>query len=351
VLPPEDHATPDPVELGWSVLTAWSEGRLAREPARTELTRSLLALAPELPSAAFDSASQLRAIHALAGDTLAELVEQVTLAARDADAERADRLIRTRLAPAPRIGPGLVKAVQRTLASPDPLAILVKQLAAFELPDDPVAYFRSQDLQTALAALPAKPVEIAPGKELGRIHGDLVGQELAEMTAALSRALVYREAAGSLTIELELTKRDVHAPIGLTAGVCVATDLELWNTTGFGHLALWLDGVCAGSVHLLVVDDADGTYLALPGINPTLALLERTAAEPLVRALLDRVHQLARAANFTGVWIPTSPSIHSNRRAVHDVLRAMQLPVRRTRGHAFSYSPYAYRIDDVWVSS
>jgi len=39
------------------------------------------------------------------------------------------------------------------------------------------------------------------------------------------------------------------------------------------------------------------------------------------------------------------------RRAVHDVLAAMNLPVRRTRGHAFSVSPYAYRVDDVWVTS
>jgi hypothetical protein len=350
VLPAEEHAAPEPSELGFHILTAWSEGRLAREPARTELTRSLLSLTEQLPAAAYDSASQLRAIHALAGDQLAQLVEQVVIAARDTDPERAERLVRTRLAPAPRIGPGLVKAIQRTLASDDPNAILAKQLAAFELPADPAAHLRAAgDLLAALAALPARPIEIAPGKELARIHADLVGQELAAMTAALARALVYREAAGSLTVELELTKRDVHAPIGLTAGVCVATDVELWNTPGFGHLALWDGGICAGSMHLLVVEE-DARYLVLPGINPTLALLERTSAEPLVRALLAAARELARSAGLAGVWIPTSPSIHSNRRAVHDVLAAMSLPVRRTRGHAFSVSPYAYRVDDVWVA-
>lgn len=350
VLPADDAAPRDAIQLGWDVLTAWSEGRLAREPARTELTRALLEGATGLPSASYDSAAQLRAIRALAADVLAQLVEDVVVAARDADAERAERLIRTRLAPAPRIGPGLVKAVARTLAGPDAATRLESQLQAFELPADAVAQLRAApDLEAALAALPARRIELEPGKELGRIHADLVGQELAQMTAALERVLVYRTSATTIALELEVTKRAVHAPIGLTAGVCVASDLALWNTPGFLHLALWLDGVCAGSVHLLVVEEDGARYLALPGINPTLALLDRVEADALVRALLARLDELARTAGLAGVWIPTAPGIHSNRRAVHDALVAMQLAVRPTRGHAFSYSPYAYRIDDVWV--
>ena len=349
VLPAEDAPVRDATELGWDVLTAWSEGRLARDPARTDLTRALLAHAPNLPSASFDSAAQLRAIRALAADVLAQLVEDVVVAARDADPERADRLVRTRLAPAPRIGPGLVKAVARTLAGPDAATRLASQLAAFELPADAVSHLRdAPDLRAALAALPARRIELEPGKELGRIHADLVGQPLAEMTAAIDRVLVYRASATTVALELEVTKRNAHAPIGLTAGVCVATDVQLWNTPQFMHLALWHDNICAGSVHLLVVEEAGERFLSLPGINPTLALLERVEADVLVRALLAHVTALARAAKLAGVWIPVAPSIHSNRHAVHDVLVAMKLPVRRTQGHAFSYSPYAYRIDDVW---
>jgi hypothetical protein len=350
VLPPEDAAPREATELGWDVLTAWSEGRLAREPARTELTRALLARAANLPPASYDNAAQLRAIRALAADVLAQLVEDVVVAARDADGERADRLIRTRLAPAPRIGPGLVKAVAKTLAGPDAATRLANQLQAFELSADAVEELRAAgDLKAALAALPARRIELEPGKELGRIHADLVGQELAQMTSALDRVLVYRASATTVALELEVTKRAVHAPIGLTAGVCVATDLELWSTPGFSHLALWLDGTCAGSVHLLVVEEDGARYLALPGINPTLALLDRVEADTLVRALLARLAELSREVGLAGMWIPTAAGIHSNRRAVHDVLVAMQLTVRPTRGHAFSYSPYAYRIDDVWA--
>jgi hypothetical protein len=350
VLPADATMPRDPIELGWDVLTAWSEGRLAREPARTELTRALVARADHVPPANYNSAAQLRAIRELAADVLAQLVEEVVVAARMADGERADRLIRTRLAPAPRIGPGLVKAVAKTLAGPDATLRLANQLQAFELPADAVELLRTApDLKAALAALPARRIELEPGKELGRIHADLVGQELAQMTAALDRVLVYRASATTVELELEATKRAVHAPIGLTAGVCVATDLALWNTPGFMHLALWLEGTCAGSVHLLVVEEDGARYLALPGINPTLALLDRVRADTLVRALLARLVELSHEAGLAGVWIPTAPGIHSNRRAVHDALVAMQLEVRSTRGHAFSYSPYAYRIDDVWM--
>ena len=34
--------------------------------------------------------------------------------------------------------------------------------------------------------------------------------------------------------------------------------------------------------------------------------------------------------------------------AIGVALEALALPARATRGHPFSYRPYAYRIDDVW---
>jgi hypothetical protein len=55
-----------------------------------------------------------------------------------------------------------------------------------------------------------------------------------------------------------------------------------------------------------------------------------------------------RGHGFAALWIPTAPAIHSNRRAVGEALEALKLPVRPTQGHRFSFSPYAYRIADVW---
>ena len=130
--------------------------------------------------------------------------------------------------------------------------------------------------------------------------------------------------------------------------MCVAADVELWNTPGFMHLALWRNGVCVGDVHLLFVEEAGRRYLALPGINPGVALLDQIEADVLLAALLGRAAELAREAGCAAVWIPAAPSIHSNRHAVHEAIVASKLPLRRTRGHAFSYHPFAYRIDDVF---
>jgi hypothetical protein len=128
----------------------------------------------------------------------------------------------------------------------------------------------------------------------------------------------------------------------------VASDVELWNTPGFMHLALWHDGVCAGGVHLLVLSEGGRRFLALPGLNPSARLLARVEASVLVKALLAEARQLADKAGLSGVWVPVSASIHSNRRAVSEALEALGLPERRTAGHPFSHSPYTYRIDDVW---
>jgi hypothetical protein len=104
-------------------------------------------------------------------------------------------------------------------------------------------------------------------------------------------------------------------------------------------------------VHLLVLEEDGTRHLALPGINPSLALLDQVEPDVFVRALVERARELARQAGLAGVWIPTSPSIHSNRAVIGAALAALGLPVRATRGHEFSYRPYAYRIDDVWTTS
>ncbi|MFT3694369.1 MAG: hypothetical protein QM831_14575 [Kofleriaceae bacterium] len=336
--------------LGWKLITAWSEGRLGRE--RHDHARALLAHAEAIPGTATDSAAQLLAIRALAGDRLSALVEEAVVAARAEDNDRVDRLVQARLAPAPRIGAGLVKQLTKMLDQVR-AGTLAKDVAekrvrgllnAFELPDDPIAFL----LGDAVTALKPKVVQIEPGKELGRIHADLVGQELAAMTETIGRVLEYRASSATIAIDCSITKRQVHSPIGLTMGVCVARDLELWNQPHFMHLALWADGVCQGGVHLLVLEEAGKRYLALPGINPTFALMDRIEAAELVRALLDRTKQLAREAGCAAVWIPTAAGIHSNRWTIHDALVALKLPERSTHGHPFSYSPYAYRISGVW---
>jgi hypothetical protein len=346
--------------LGWELLSAWSEGRLGRASVRFEVTRKLLKHLPEegWPSPTFDTAEQVLAIRRLAADQLMAQVEAAVLAARAEDAARVERLARARLAPMPRVGTGLVKGVLATLAAvragrltpADATARLGGQLQAFESPVDVLEQLlAAPDVERSLRALPAKQVALEPGKELARVHAELVGQVVAQMSAVLARALEYRPSSDVLTLTATVTKRRAHAPIGFTEGVCVAVDEQLWRTPGFLHLALWLDGVCMGGVHLLVVEEGGLRALVLPGINPSSALLEQVEAEALLDALLRHVETLRVAAKLDAVWVPTSRGIHSNRHAIGTALEALALPVRRTAGHPFSYWPYAYRIDEVYV--
>jgi hypothetical protein len=356
VLPAADTSTLEPAELGWQLLTAWAEDRLARPLVKRELTQLLLRLVPAeaLPAADHEAPAQLLAIRQLAGDRLMALVEQVILAARAADLGRVERLVRAKLDPPQTIGPGLQKAVKATLAAATAGKVtaevaaerLRSQLQAFELPDDPLQALRNDP--SLLGRLPPKAQPIDPGKEIRRVHADLVGQELAAMNAAIARVLEYVPASEPLRLSAELTKRSVHAPIGYTTGVCTTPDEELWRQPTFLHLALFRGDVCVGGVHLLLLTEGEQRFVALPGINPSSALLEQVDAEQLVRALLNHIKALAQQAGCAGVWIPVHPGIHSNRHVVGEVLLAMQLPMRSTQGHAFSYSPYAYRIDDVF---
>lgn len=359
VLPSEDEAVRPLEALGWELLTAWSEGCLARTAVKQPLTRALLAQLPaeSRPPSTRASAGELLALRDLASDRLATLVEQAVLAARAQDAARVERLARVRLAPPARVGAGLVKAVAGTLQSLDAGRIddgeahrrLEGQLQAFELPDDLITFVRGG--AEALRQLRPRPVVLEPGKEVARVHAELVGQELSQMNAVLAKALVYRPSSQVVSIEVEVSKRALHAPAGLTAGVCVAPDVQLWNTPGFLHCLLWRDGVCVGDVHLLVLEEAGQRFLCLPGINPSLALLEALDVDVLVVTLLDHLRALAKQVGLSALWVPVSPAIHSNRRAVGDALVALKLPVRATRGHPFSFSPYAYRVEEVWTVS
>jgi hypothetical protein len=355
---PETPLEPLPA-LGWELLSAWSEGRLGRSSIRLEVTRKLLRHLPaeELPGPTIATAAQALAIRRLAADQLMAQVEATVLAARAEDADRVERLARARLAPAPRIGAGLVKGVLATLgavragrlSAADATPRLAGQLQAFELPQGVLdALLASTDLEASLRALPVRQVALEPGKELARVHAELAGQVVAQMNAVLARALEYRPSSEVLRLTATVTKRRAHAPIGFTEGVCVAVDQQLWRTPTFMHLALWRDGVCLGGVHLLVVEEGTTRALVLPGINPSSALLEQVDAEPLLATLLRHAEALRVAAGLDALWVPTNRGIHSNRHAISVALEALALPVTRTAGHAFSFSPYAYRIDDVY---
>jgi hypothetical protein len=356
--------------LGWELLRTWTEGRVGREASQRELLGRLFARMRRsgllLPTEA-RTAEQLRAVQALLSDQLRDAVEEVLLAARAEDGERFQRLVEDKLTPPARVGPGLLKAVQQTVAAfqagtVDPeeaTARLAKQLSAFEVDApallDTLARTRSPaELKEVLEALKPRRVQLEPGKEVHRLHADFVGQLVQAMQRELfgsperPGALEYRASSESLELEFELTKRKAHAAVGFSEGVCTAGDVGLWNRPEFLQCIFWgEEGTARGGLHLLIVEEDGQRYLTLPGINPSVRLLARVEAALLLDAVVDFAWRLARRLGLKGVWVPASPAIHSNRGAIHEELVRRGWPLRVGPQHTFSTEPYHYVFDHV----
>jgi hypothetical protein len=356
--------------LGWELLRGWTEGRLGREATQRALLGRMFARMKReqvlLPTEA-RTAAQLLAVQELLSDQVRDMVEEVLLAARTEDRERFSRLVRDKLAPPARVGPGLLKVVQGTVEalrtralSPDEAAArLARQLHAFEV-DAPslleaLERTRSpEELRQVLESLQARTADLEPGKEVHRIHADFVGQLVQAMqrelhgSAEQPGALEHRASSDSLSLRFELTKRKAHAAVGFCEGVCTAGDVALWNRPEFLQCVFWdEEGIAQGGMHLLIVEQDGQRYLTLPGINPSVRLLARVEASVLLDAVVDYGWRLARRLGFQGVWVPASPAIRSNRRAIQEELERRDWTLRGTRLHEFSTEPFRYVFEQV----
>jgi hypothetical protein len=214
------------------------------------------------------------------------------------------------------------------------------------------------EIRQLLTELGPAEAEFEPGQEHQRILNDLAGRELAMMQrelfgdGSMPGKIHYRHAGGGrrITLRFEVTKRQIHAPVGFAEGVCTATDQQLWDQPQFLQVVIWdPDGRAAGGVHLLILKEDGELYLTLPGINPSLALLRETGAGEALDAVVRFALRLARAWHLRGVWIPADLSMASNRGPVAGAISRRGYPVRRIQRKPFSYSPYSYSIDRVLV--
>ena len=151
-------------------------------------------------------------------------------------------------------------------------------------------------------------------------------------------------------LRFHITKQKLHAVAGLNMGVCVAVDDRLWNKPEFSNVVLFGDdGVARGGMHIELVRDQGKTYLSLPGINPNLTVLREVDGKRLLQTMLDYAKACAQAIGADAVFIPTNPTIFSNREELHGAVRDMKLPTRSlSKLHQFSYSPFAYSWQDAY---
>jgi hypothetical protein len=370
------HAAPgeEPIDaLGRDLFAAWLEGGFADSKTRARFLERLYRRfhhGGRSLSASPTSAEELLRHREFLADAAREIAQEALRAVRLASPEQYERLARAKLTPKPYVGPGLVRSVWKTIEQrrageideASAMDRLSRQLRAFEIEGARLLELGQRAaLETALAALPPRqdePVEL--GGEHVRIVQEIAGSELAAMQRELfgdgqgRGKLEYRRDAGGggTAIELEVTKRRAHVAIGFCEGVCTATDGQLWDEPRFLQCVFWgPDDRACGGMHLLEVPrEGKKPALALPGINPSIELLGESGADAVLDALLGYATGLAKANGFGAVWIPDHRGILSNRGPIHAALAAKNLPSVSIPGTQFSYRPYSYSFDRVFVA-
>jgi len=365
-----DESLERPATLGWHLLRYWSEGCLGRAELKVALWPRLLRLVRaagvSLPQEAA-TAAQLQEIKRVFSDRLRDAIEEALLASRRENEDRYQRIVTEKMTPKAHVGLGLAKSVwqqieayrSRLIGVEEATRRLLHQLRSFAVGEatlmETLEGVDSIDaVRTLLERIGPRRVDPQPGREIQRVHAEVAGQEVSAMHRELfggpQRAALLEFRAASMELELtcEVTKRRAHAAVGFTEGVCVATDLVLWNNSDFLQVAFWdPDGICRGGMHLLMADSGGNRYLILPGINPSNYLLEMVEASMVLDMAFDYAWRLAQVWGLKGVWIPAAPEIHSNRQAVREAIARRRWEAISVQTITFSYEPFAYSFAEV----
>jgi hypothetical protein len=375
-------------QLGKDLLSAWNGGQLAKNKTAllTRLYRQFKRQGLELPKEV-DSVNALLSYKEFLGDRVRDLIQDALSAYQKKDADAYEHLVKEKMNPRIKLEEGMAKRIleiirKSRLASADENKIsqetaefaLGKMLATFDISgQDAYAIFsRSNslsDIKIAMNSMEAGEIAVQFGKESSRIAQDLVGSDVAAMQIELHGGETIIEGrkqrvAGKIeystegssaqaTLRFHVTKRATHAPIAYCEGVCTAQDQELWNSENFLQVPFFSEeDIAMGGTHVLLGKEDDGkTYLALPGINPSVALLGEVDANEVLKAVLDYAERLAKKWNVDEVWVPTNSVIHSNRDQMQTAIKewSSTVPTRNIASQRFSYAP-SYTFDQVFVA-
>jgi len=357
--------------LGRDLFQIWIEGTLGKAHIRQEFLARIYYFYcrhhPPLP-ASLDHAENLLKYREFLSDAAREIILSGLNAYRAKEPERYARQAKNKVTPPAKIGKGLLRAIHRTVNTFRDRTIdrdtakerLTRQLRNFDLTEmlDSILSSTPEDLDRVLKTLKPVEADVELGEEHDRVLSDLAGQELAAMERELygdstsPGKIEYRQSEGgaSLPLRFQVTKRRCHAPIGYCEGVCTASDKQLWERPDFLQTVIWgPENRARGGMHLLILKEQGKLYLSLPGINPSLGLLNECGAEVVYNTMIAFAKILAERWKLAGVWIPADLYIASNRGPIKTVIRNKDYPVRDITKQPFSFSPYGYSIDRVFV--
>ncbi|MFC1521200.1 SMP-30/gluconolactonase/LRE family protein [Elusimicrobiota bacterium] len=156
----------------------------------------------------------------------------------------------------------------------------------------------------------------------------------------------------SINLKFQVVKGPAYGLWGLLAGVCIATDLELWKKKNFYLLAMIDEATqeALGFVHLFEENGIEGKkILVIPGIEPSTEFLGQVKARDLYPLIEEAIERIAIEGGFDAVYLPTSPTIHSNRSDIQQLIKKQDYK-KLSLGKSISWSAQpAYPISEVYV--
>jgi hypothetical protein len=191
-----------------------------------------------------------------------------------------------------------------------------------------------------------KPNVIEKGL-LAKIFTELYGDDYSKMQEEMSKYEFKKEAriGGGKKYTLLTSKRKAHCLAMYNMGVCVAPDDQLWNDRNFWQLIIFDDDKNAhGGAIIRFIEDNGRNYVVL-SIQPSSSILSQTSPNQIFDKIVQAGKVIAGKMNCSGVLIPVSSTIHSNRGSIQGVISSKfkeKDKITLNKEYQFSYSPYSY---------
>ncbi|MFA4905492.1 MAG: hypothetical protein WC645_03210 [Candidatus Margulisiibacteriota bacterium] len=206
------------------------------------------------------------------------------------------------------------------------LAAMTTRYSAADL-NEKVVVNLDGNLKGVLAELLQKENQVYVSKH--KLAEEILSGPLAAIRKEKAKFELKPTAEG-INLTLRVVKGIPYSLWGLNAGVCIASDVELWKDPNF-KLITMIDQesqTTDGFIHVYEVMIRGRKYWTLPGIEPSTEFIGTVNPAELYDKLIEQTIAFARDAGIAGIYLPTNPNIHSNRSDIQKAIIKKDYPTK-----------------------
>lgn len=164
------------------------------------------------------------------------------------------------------------------------------------------------------------------------------------------------EEHGSKRILLKPVKSVAFCLNGITSGICSDKDIQLWKDPNFKLIGIFdkNEDTALGFVYCYDVEINGKKYLTLPGINPTEDFLASVDAYEFYSLMIKQIVSFAKAAGYSGVYIPTDNNLSSNHGDIKRAIKRNKYRIKKIPEVHWNHLPEPYpfsEVFEIWVAT